>query len=49
MLLTNLLMNVCVDCGQESMPLESARTVEAALQGKMTPTGRFTTLLYEVA
>ena len=49
LLLANLLMNVCPECGQESMPLESARTVEAALQGEMAPTGRFQTLLYEVA
>jgi hypothetical protein len=49
LLIANLLMNVCPECGQESMPLESARTVERALQGMMTPTGRFTTLVYEMA
>ena len=49
LLIANLLTNVCPECGQESMPLESARTVERALQGMMTPTGRFTTLVYEMA
>jgi len=48
-IVSNLVMNVCPDCGQESMPLESARTVERALRGEMAPTGQFTAPLFEVA
>lgn len=48
-IVTNLAMNVCPDCGQESMPLESARIVERALKGELAPTGQFTAPMFEVA
>ena len=47
--MANLVMNVCSECGQESMPLDSARIVEGAIQGEMAPTGRFSAPMYEVA
>ena len=48
-IVANLTMDVCPDCGQESMPLESARIVERALKGEMAPTGQFTAPMFEVA
>ena len=44
----NLVMNVCPEWGQESMPLDSAKIVERALRGEMAPTGQFTAPVFEV-
>ena len=46
--IANLLMCVCPNCGQEAMPLSTARLVDDVLNGKMKPTGTFTAALYEV-
>lgn len=45
----NLTMNVCPECGQESMPLKSARMVEDILNGKIKPIGQFTAVMYHAA
>ena len=47
--ISDLLMNVCPDCGQESMPLSTAKIVEDILNGKAKPSGKFTAELYEVS
>jgi len=47
--ISDLVMYVCSDCGQESMPLASARIVENILNGKAKPSGRFTAELYEIS
>lgn len=47
--ISDLIMYVCSDCGQESMPLSSARIVEDILNGKVKPSGKFTAKLYEVS
>jgi hypothetical protein len=47
--IADLVMHVCPNCGQESMPLSSARIVENILNGKTEPSGRFTAELYEVS
>lgn len=46
---SGLIMYVCPDCGQESMPLSSARIVEGILNGRVKPSGRFTAELYEIS
>ena len=45
----DLAMNVCPECGQESMPLKSARMVEDILNGKIKPIGQFTAVMYRAA
>ncbi|MBM3238876.1 YgiT-type zinc finger protein [Candidatus Poribacteria bacterium] len=45
----NLTMNVCPECGQESMPLKSARIVEDILNGKVESIGQFTAAMYRAA
>ena len=45
---SDLIMYVCPECGQESMPLSSARIVEDVLNGKIKSSGKFTAELYEV-
>ena len=45
----NLIMNVCTECGQESMPLKSARAVEDILSGKIKPSGLFTAVMYQAS
>ena len=44
-----LIMYLCPDCGQESMPLSSARIVEDILNGRVKPSGRFIAELFEVS
>ena len=39
-------MYVCQECGSESMPLRSARIVEQVLNGEMEPTGEFCAPLF---
>lgn len=46
--ISDLIIYVCPDCGQESMPLSSARIVENILNGKVKPSGKFTAKLYDV-
>lgn len=47
--ISDLVMYVCPDCGLEPMPLSSARIVEDILNGKVKPSGKFTAKLYEVS
>lgn len=41
-----LTLHVCPECGQESMPLKSARAVEKILKGRVAPVGQFSARLY---
>ena len=41
LVIRDLTMNICSECGQESMPLKSARMVEDILNGKIKPIGQF--------
>ncbi len=45
----DLLMNICPECGCESMPLSSARTVEKVLSGLVEPAGHFSAPLFRPA
>lgn len=45
----NLEMNVCPECGCESMPLKSARIVENVLNGRMQSVGQFSAPLFQPA
>jgi len=45
----DLEMYVCPDCGCESMPLRSARIVENVLNGQMEPAGQFSAPLFQLA
>ena len=45
----DLEMYVCPECGCESMPLISARIVENVLNGQMEPIGEFAAPLFQVA
>ena len=45
--ISELTIHICPNCGQESMPLSSARIVEDVLNGKHEPSGKFTADLYE--
>ena len=47
--ITDLTMYVCPNCGQESMPLSSARLVEDVLNGKMKPSGKFVAEKFEMS
>ena len=47
--ISNLILNVCLECGCESMPLSSARIVEDILNEKIESSGKFTAELYEVS
>jgi YgiT-type zinc finger domain-containing protein len=47
--ISDLTMYVCPTCGQESMPLSSARIVEDILNGRVKPSGKFTAELYEIS
>ena len=45
--ISDLIMYVCPECGQESMPLSSTRIVENILNRRVKPSGKFTAELYE--
>jgi hypothetical protein len=45
----NLTLHVCPECGQESMPLKTARAVEKILKGSAAPIGQFSAQLYSAA
>lgn len=45
---SELTMYVCPNCGQESLPVPSARVVEDILNGKVKPSGEFTAELYQI-
>ena len=45
----DLIVNVCSECGQETLPLKSARIVEKILNEEVEPIGRFTAVMYEAA
>ncbi len=47
--ISELTMHICPSCGQESLPLTSARIVEDVLKGKHKPSGKFTAELYEIS
>jgi hypothetical protein len=40
-------MNACDECGAESMPLHSARIVEQVLNGELEPAGELCAPLFE--
>ena len=44
--ISDLTMYVCAKCGQESMPLSTARIVEAVLKGKVKSSGKFVAELF---
>jgi YgiT-type zinc finger domain-containing protein len=46
--ISDLTIYVCPNCGQEAMPLASARIVEDILNRRVKPSGKFTAELYEV-
>jgi len=43
----DLEMYVCSECGCESMPVSSARIVENVLNGRINPIGQFSAPLYQ--
>ncbi len=45
----NLEMHVCPECGCEAMPLKSARMVEDILRGQIKPIGQFSAPLFQPA
>jgi hypothetical protein len=45
----DLEMYACDECGAESMPLHSARIVELVLTGQLQPAGEFCAPAYEMA
>ena len=47
--ISDLIMCVCPDCGQESMLLSSARFAEDVLNKRVKPSGRFIAELYEAS
>lgn len=46
--ISDLTMYVCPNCGHESMPLSAARIVEDILNGKVKSSGKFIAELYKV-
>ena len=44
--ISDLTIYMCPQCGQESMPLSSAKMVEDILNEKVKPSGKFTAELY---
>lgn len=46
--ISDLTVFVCSNCGHISMPLVSAKKVEEILNGNKTPTGKFIAELYKV-
>lgn len=47
--ISDLTVYVCPECGQESIPLLSARIVEDVLKGIVKSSGKFTAELYEMS
>jgi hypothetical protein len=45
----NLEIYVCLECGCEAMPLHTARLVENVLKGEIPPVGQFSAPLYQSA
>jgi hypothetical protein len=45
----DLEMYACDECGAEAMPLHSARIVEQVLNGQLQPTGEFCAPAFEMA
>lgn len=45
----DLEMVACDECGAEAMPLHSARIVEQVLNGQLQPAGEFCAPVYEMA
>lgn len=48
LVVSELVMNLCPDCGQETMPLSSARIIEEILEGRVKPSGEFIADLYDL-
>ena len=46
--ISDLTVYVCSDCGHISMPLASAKKVEEILNGNKKPSGKFIAELYKV-
>lgn len=49
LVIRNLEIFVCPECGCESMPLRSARIVENVLSGREQPIGQFSAPLFQPA
>ncbi len=45
--ISDLMIAVCSECGQEAMPLNTARIVEDVLNGRKIPAGTFTAELFK--
>jgi len=45
----DLEMYICPECGCEAMPLQSARIVENVLNGTIEPAGQFSAPLFQAA
>ena len=45
----NLQVNICPECGYESLPLKSARIVESVLNNRLNPIGSFSAPLFQPA
>ncbi|MEW6606177.1 MAG: hypothetical protein AB1414_01815 [bacterium] len=48
-IISDLIIYVCPNCGQESIPLSSARKIEGILKGIVKSSGKFTADLYEMS
>ncbi len=46
--ITDLTMYICPECGQESMPLATARLVENVLNGRVKSSGKFVAEKFEM-
>jgi hypothetical protein len=49
LVIRDLEMRVCPECGCESMPLKTARMVEDILRGQIKPIGQFSAPLFQPA
>ena len=47
--ITDLTMYICPNCGQEPIPLSSARLVEDVLNGKVKSSGKFVAEKFEMS
>ena len=48
-IISELTIYICKECGQEAIPLRTARIIEDVLNEKVNPSGKFTAELYEVS
>ncbi len=45
----NLKINICPECGFETLPLKTARSVEKVLNNRLEPIGNFSAPLFQPA